>query len=238
MFLTGCKWLCLLQELDVKAGGGCIMTIGEMLRHFLGKLEWYSTLFPRIPVPIQKDIERKLMEHGPLLRVGAHKDGPASVGVGGGGSGADSPSVGLNSSTDHKERHIPDEEVSWGEAERIARLRRSTSREKRVRREDDSKNGNRWERDRDEEHRRRHEKDSSHRDAERKHERGHHHHSHSGSRDGDHHKSHDRSRSRTSRSHRSHSKDGHRSRSHSREHQSKDHRHQRSSSYERYRERK
>lgn len=48
------------EELDVKAGGGQIMSIGEMLRHFLSKLEWFSTLFPRIPVPIQKDLERKL----------------------------------------------------------------------------------------------------------------------------------------------------------------------------------
>lgn len=44
----------------MKAGAGQVMTIGEMLRHFLSKLEWFSTLFPRIPVPIQKDLERKL----------------------------------------------------------------------------------------------------------------------------------------------------------------------------------
>ncbi|GIX82886.1 hypothetical protein CEXT_52511 [Caerostris extrusa] len=48
------------EELDVKAGGGQVMTIGEMLCHFLSKLEWFSTLFPRIPVPVQKDLERKL----------------------------------------------------------------------------------------------------------------------------------------------------------------------------------
>jgi len=45
----------------VKAGGGHIMTIGEMSTHFLTKLEWYSTLFPRIPVPIQKQIEQSLL---------------------------------------------------------------------------------------------------------------------------------------------------------------------------------
>ena len=39
------------------------MQIGEMLRQWLTKLEWYSTLFPRIPVPIQKSIEAKLREH-------------------------------------------------------------------------------------------------------------------------------------------------------------------------------
>jgi len=45
----------------VKAGGGHIMTIGELSTHFLTKLEWYSTLFPRIPVPIQKQIEQNLL---------------------------------------------------------------------------------------------------------------------------------------------------------------------------------
>lgn len=52
----------LLQEIDVKAGGGHVMMIGEMLRQWLVKLEWYSTLFPRIPVPIQKDLEAKMTE--------------------------------------------------------------------------------------------------------------------------------------------------------------------------------
>ncbi len=42
----------------MKAGGGCVMTIGEMLRSFLTKLEWFSTLFPRIPVPAQKAIDQ------------------------------------------------------------------------------------------------------------------------------------------------------------------------------------
>lgn len=49
-----------LQDLDVKAGGGCVMTIGEMLRSFLTKLEWFSTLFPRIPVPVQKHIDQQM----------------------------------------------------------------------------------------------------------------------------------------------------------------------------------
>ncbi|KAF7661778.1 hypothetical protein LDENG_00254340 [Lucifuga dentata] len=48
------------EELDVKAGGGCVMTIGEMLRSFLTKLEWFSTLFPRIPVPVQKIIDQQI----------------------------------------------------------------------------------------------------------------------------------------------------------------------------------
>jgi len=39
------------------------MTMGEMVIHFLTKLEWYSTLFPRIPVPIQKQIEQNLLAY-------------------------------------------------------------------------------------------------------------------------------------------------------------------------------
>ncbi|XP_020911071.1 pre-mRNA-splicing factor 38B [Exaiptasia diaphana] len=50
------------EELDPKAGTGCPMTIGQLVRSFMLKLEWYGTLFPRIPVPIQKEIERKLQE--------------------------------------------------------------------------------------------------------------------------------------------------------------------------------
>ncbi|XP_038064072.1 pre-mRNA-splicing factor 38B-like [Patiria miniata] len=48
------------EEIDCKAGSGSVMTIGEMVRSFLTKLEWFSTLFPRIPVPIMKDLEVKL----------------------------------------------------------------------------------------------------------------------------------------------------------------------------------
>ena len=47
----------------MKAGGGHSIKIGEMLRQWLTKLEWYSTLFPRIPVPVQKSIEQKLRQY-------------------------------------------------------------------------------------------------------------------------------------------------------------------------------
>lgn len=50
------------EEIDVKAGGGQTMTIGQMVRQWLTKLDWFSTLFPRIPVPIQKQIESKLAQ--------------------------------------------------------------------------------------------------------------------------------------------------------------------------------
>ncbi|XP_076308631.1 pre-mRNA-splicing factor 38B-like isoform X2 [Tachypleus tridentatus] len=59
------------EEIDVKAGGGQVMAIGEVVRHMLSKLEWFTTLFPRIPVPIQKDIEKKLSTVKPLSHVPA-----------------------------------------------------------------------------------------------------------------------------------------------------------------------
>lgn len=51
------------EEIDVKAGGGQLITIGQMVVQFLTKLDWCGTLFPRIPVPIQKQIQSKLEEY-------------------------------------------------------------------------------------------------------------------------------------------------------------------------------
>lgn len=59
------KFLLDPEEFQPRAGYGHgfpPMTIGEMVRNLLTKLEWFSTLFPRIPVPIQKDIDQKLRE--------------------------------------------------------------------------------------------------------------------------------------------------------------------------------
>ena len=42
-----------LKEIDVKAGGGKTMTIGEMVLSFMTRLEWFDTRFPRIPVNVQ-----------------------------------------------------------------------------------------------------------------------------------------------------------------------------------------
>lgn len=51
------------EEVDAKAGGGQpATTIGQILHQFLVKLDWFSTLFPRIPVPIQKQIEKRLAD--------------------------------------------------------------------------------------------------------------------------------------------------------------------------------
>ncbi|CAL4161295.1 unnamed protein product, partial [Meganyctiphanes norvegica] len=44
------------EEIEVRAGGGPAQTIGQVVRHMLTKLDWYCTLFPRIPVPIQKNL--------------------------------------------------------------------------------------------------------------------------------------------------------------------------------------
>ena len=53
------------EEMDVKAGGGQTMRLGLILRQWLMKLEWFSTLFPRIPVPIQQKIQKHLEERFP-----------------------------------------------------------------------------------------------------------------------------------------------------------------------------
>lgn len=108
-FIDGDVSFVLLQEMDVKAGGGQVMTIGEMLRAFLTKLEWFSSLFPRIPVPIQQKLEKKLNERFPPVVAPVRQPKPV-----------------LQQPQPVKEaRHIPDEEVSFGEAERFSRLRRA-----------------------------------------------------------------------------------------------------------------
>jgi pre-mRNA-splicing factor 38B len=63
------------EELDVRAGGGMSMRVGQMLRHWLIRLEWFDTLFPRIPVPIQADIMCELRGmYGPRVDSAAFVD--------------------------------------------------------------------------------------------------------------------------------------------------------------------
>jgi len=50
------------EEIDVKAGGGKMMTIGEMCRLMLTRLEWFDTRFPRIAVNVEKQIRQYLEE--------------------------------------------------------------------------------------------------------------------------------------------------------------------------------
>uniref|UniRef100_A0A914Z4S6 Pre-mRNA-splicing factor 38 n=1 Tax=Panagrolaimus superbus TaxID=310955 RepID=A0A914Z4S6_9BILA len=52
------------EEIDPRSGGGDMMTIGQFSRTLFQKLDWYGTLFPRIPIPIQKDIDQKLRDYG------------------------------------------------------------------------------------------------------------------------------------------------------------------------------
>ncbi len=41
------------EPIDPRSGHGDEMTIGQVVKLMLTKLDWYGTLFPRIPVPIQ-----------------------------------------------------------------------------------------------------------------------------------------------------------------------------------------
>ncbi|CAL2044164.1 unnamed protein product [Caenorhabditis brenneri] len=50
------------SEIDPRSGGGDLMSFGQMVRTMINKLDWYGTLFPRIPVPIQKEIDEKFAE--------------------------------------------------------------------------------------------------------------------------------------------------------------------------------
>ncbi|OQR68364.1 pre-mRNA-splicing factor 38B-like [Tropilaelaps mercedesae] len=56
------------EEVDPKAGGGDPMTMGQLIRNMLQNLDWYSTLFPRIPVPVQKQINAVIMNKCPVQK--------------------------------------------------------------------------------------------------------------------------------------------------------------------------
>lgn len=57
-----CACNCCVQEIDLKAGGGYSVTVGEMCQMMISKLDWFGTLFPRLPVNVQKVLEAKLKE--------------------------------------------------------------------------------------------------------------------------------------------------------------------------------
>lgn len=50
------------EEIDIKAGGGKTMTMGELNRLFLTRLEWFETRFPRIAVNYERQIRANLDE--------------------------------------------------------------------------------------------------------------------------------------------------------------------------------
>ncbi|KAK6033872.1 PRP38 family protein [Cooperia oncophora] len=73
------------EEIDPRSGGGDVMTFGQVVRIMLTKLDWYGTLFPRIPVSclsnsplkrssvphlFQKEIDEKFAERKRALLFG------------------------------------------------------------------------------------------------------------------------------------------------------------------------
>ncbi|KAK5973264.1 Pre-mRNA-splicing factor 38B [Trichostrongylus colubriformis] len=66
------------EEIDPRSGGGDIMTFGQVVRVMLTKLDWYGTLFPRIPVPIQKEIDEKFAERKRAMLFGEGRLEPRS----------------------------------------------------------------------------------------------------------------------------------------------------------------
>lgn len=108
------------------------MKMGDILKQFLTKLEWFSTLFPRIPVPIQKDLELRLAERFPQQTVNARNAKPpitlnSSHGKYGNSLGSRKDNGNLTTATRNQQqqqpRHIPDSEAQWGEAERTSHWR-------------------------------------------------------------------------------------------------------------------
>jgi len=57
------------EEIDVKAGGGKPMPMGEMIKLMLTRLEWFETRFPRIAVNHEKIIRDKLEERAARARL-------------------------------------------------------------------------------------------------------------------------------------------------------------------------
>lgn len=93
-----------------------------MLRQWLIKLDWFSTLFPRIPVPIQKSIEQKLGDYDRQNNIQAAPSfnaGPARYA--GGAS---------NSNSERRERPPKDNYYSREPERRPATKERSRSRER------------------------------------------------------------------------------------------------------------
>ena len=60
------------KEIDLKAGGGFKTTIGAMCRMMLSKMEWFGTMFPRMPVTVQKELKEKLDEISAIERYKSH----------------------------------------------------------------------------------------------------------------------------------------------------------------------
>ena len=106
----------------MKAGGGQVMKMGDILKQFLTKLEWFSTLFPRIPVPIQKDLEHRLEERFPQHTANSRNAKPP-ITLNNHGRHSSSRGKDNGSIARSQPRHILDSEAQWGEAERTSHWR-------------------------------------------------------------------------------------------------------------------
>lgn len=122
------------EEVDAKAGGGQSITIGQMCRQFLTKLEWFSTLFPRIPVPVQKQIDQQLMEYD-------RKHGIVEKPVRDFGNVNNAPRPERSNERFARERDNPERRDRVYREEKKKTKSRSRSREKKPRYEDDSYGG-------------------------------------------------------------------------------------------------
>lgn len=59
-----------MQEIDLKAGSGFNVAIGGFCRMLLTKQDWFGTMFPRIPVNLQKILAEKLKKRRAQERSG------------------------------------------------------------------------------------------------------------------------------------------------------------------------
>merc|ERR1711981_720224 len=128
----------LFQVIDVKAGGGKEITMGEMVKQFLTKLEWFDTRWPRIPVPVQKEID-DCMEQIQKYMIGYDDVAEA------GGQ--------YDKKSDYNDRHSHSRDRDASGRDRKEKSRRSRSRDH------DGRDRNRRDRDRDYHHKDRDKKD-------------------------------------------------------------------------------
>ncbi|XP_013166977.1 PREDICTED: pre-mRNA-splicing factor 38B [Papilio xuthus] len=139
------------EEIDPRAGGGGPTTIGALVRQMLIKLDWFSTLFPRIPVPIQKQIEQKMGEHN--RQMSASK--PTATYRGGSGGGGGAAGYGSSRMEADRREHDDRDRRDYGDIDRY-------SKDRPAKRDD---------RDRDRDRDRERERDKDRRDRDRERER-------------------------------------------------------------------
>ncbi|XP_026728829.1 pre-mRNA-splicing factor 38B-like [Trichoplusia ni] len=164
------------EEIDPRAGGGGTSTIGALVRQMLIKLDWFSTLFPRIPVPIQKLIEQKLAEHNrntaPAKPPVANFRGQCSSNGGNSGAGA-GPGAATNYNptrvdADRRE-HDDRDRRDYGDNDRYTKDKtRRDDRDRERDRDRDRERGDRGDRDRE---RRSRDRRDRHRDRSRSRDR-------------------------------------------------------------------